>query len=96
VELLKGSQRGIWGLLENTLALSWAFPLEQGAARIARDAQAMTIAVEEWLVRYPGASATWQLHQGTIAGGDRAHDEWRELLAATLHGSFDAMLKSRE
>jgi adenylate cyclase len=89
VELLKGQQRGIWGLLENTLAISWALPMQQGAARIARDAEAMTIALTELLRRYPGATAAWHLRQGTIAGGERAWNEWRGLLADALLGCHE-------
>jgi adenylate cyclase len=86
VELLHGQQRGIWGLLENTVAVSWALPLEQGSARIARDAEALTNSLTAMLRRYPGASATWHLHQGTIGGGELASDEWRRLLAEALLG----------
>jgi CHASE2 domain-containing sensor protein len=93
VELLMGRQRGIWGLLENTLAISWALPLEQGAARIARDAEAMTIALTELMQRYPSATATWHLHQGTIAGGELASDEWRGLLADALRGYHEQEAK---
>lgn len=86
VELIKGQQSGIWGLLEETLAISWALPGQQGAARIARDAEAMTIALTELLRRYPGATATWHLHQGTIASGEPARDEWQEILVNALLG----------
>jgi adenylate cyclase len=86
VELLSGQQRGVWGLLENTLAVSWALPLEQGSARIARDAEALTNSLTELLRRYPAATATWHLHQGTIGGGELASDEWRGLLAQALLG----------
>ena len=86
VELLKGQQRGIWSLLEDTLAISWALPGEQGAVRIAREAEAMTIALTELLRRYPGATAKWHLHQGTIASGEPARDEWRRILVSALLG----------
>jgi adenylate cyclase len=86
VELLKGQHQGIWGLLENTLAISWALPLEQGAVRIARDAEAITTALGGMLREYPDASATWHLQQGTIASGERASDDWRRLLAEALLG----------
>lgn len=87
VELLKGSQRGIWSLLEHTLAVSWALADEHGAERIARDAAATTAVLAELLRYHPGASASWQLHQGIIAGGARATETWRTLLADALRAS---------
>lgn len=93
VELLKGQQRGIWGLLEDTLAISWALPPPEGAARIARDAEALTTALTQLLRRYPDATATWHLHQGTIAGGECAWDEWRGLLADALLGCHEQKAK---
>ena len=95
VELLKGQQRGIWGLLEDTLAISWVLPLEEGAGRITLDAEAMTRALPEFLRRYPGATVTWHLHQGTIAGGELARDEWRGLLANALLGCHEQDSKQR-
>ncbi len=59
---------------------------EQDAARITKDAEAATVLLTEWLHEYRGASATWHLHQGTIAGGEQAADEWRRLLAEALIG----------
>jgi CHASE2 domain-containing sensor protein len=93
VELLKGQQRGIWGLLEDTLAVSWALPLQEGTERIERDAEAVTIALTELLRRYPGAAATWHLYQGTISGGTGAPDEWRGLLAHALLGGHEGQAK---
>ncbi len=93
VELLKGQQRGIWGLLEDTLAISWALPVPEGAARIARDAEALTNAVTQLLRRYPGATAAWHIHQRTIAGGESAWEDWRGLLADALRGCHERKAK---
>jgi len=86
VELLRGHQKGVWGLLEQTLAISWVLPAEDGAARIARDAAAVTAALSVLLQPYRGASRRWQLSQGAIWGGEQARDRWRALLAQALIG----------
>ena len=93
VEQLKGKHLGIWGLLENTVAISWALPVEQGAARIARDAEAMTAVLTEMLRDFPGASASWHLHQGAIVAGEQAAGEWRRLLAEALLGYREQQTK---
>jgi adenylate cyclase len=87
VEVLKGRQRGVWGLLENILAVSWAVPVgdREAPARIARDAEAVMAALSPLLHKYFGSDqATWYLHQGAISGGAGAQDEWRALLAEAL------------
>jgi hypothetical protein len=89
VELLKTHQRGIWSLLENTLAISWALPMQQGASRIACDAEVMTTALTQLLRQYPDTTATWHFHQGTIVGGECAWDEWQRLLADALLGGHE-------
>jgi adenylate cyclase len=91
VEVFKGKHRGIWGLLESMLAVTWALPMEpgpagQGAARIAADAEATTQALAVMLQSHAGVSASWHLQQGTVAGGDQAADQWRRLLAQALLG----------
>ena len=86
VELLKGRQKGLWGLLERTLAVSWVLPAPEGAVRITRDAEAMTTALPRLLRQYPEATVTWRLHQSAMTGGERARDEWRTLLAQALLG----------
>jgi hypothetical protein len=93
VELLKGRQRGIWGLLEDTVAISWALPLPEGAARIARDAEAMMTAVTQLLRRYPDATAAWHFHQDPIAGGECAWEDWGALLADALRGCHERKAK---
>jgi len=95
VELLQGQHRGIWGLLENTLAITWALPGDAEASRIARDAAATTGMLQEQLREHAGASATWHLHQGTIATGEQASDDWRRLLAEALLGDRDGQAKLR-
>jgi adenylate cyclase len=86
VETLKGPQKGLWGLLDDTLAVSWVLPAQDGASRIARDAEAVTVMLPELLRPYPGATAAWQLHHRAITGGKQARDEWRTLLAEALLG----------
>jgi adenylate cyclase len=89
VEMLKGRQKGIWGLFENTLAVSWVVPAQdqEAAARMARDVEAVTAALPA-LLRKVGADAdngtAWFVHEGTISGGAEAPAGWRALFAQAL------------
>jgi hypothetical protein len=89
VEILKGNQRGIWDLLEDTLAISWLRPLDDEDARlsIARDIEAVQQAIMPLLKKYCTVTENdveWFIHEGSIAGGDAARDSWRALFAETL------------
>ena len=89
VEILKGRQKGIWGLFEDTLAISWLRPAddENSRLRIARDINTISQAIEP-LLRKHAANADndvdWFVHEGPITGGDEACDSWRALFAETL------------
>lgn len=89
VDMLKGHQKGIWGLFEHTVAVSWVVPTEdeEGAARMARDVEAVTAALPA-LLRKVGADAdngtAWLVHEGVISGGAEAAAGWRALLAQAL------------
>jgi hypothetical protein len=93
VELLQGQHRGIWGLLENMLAITWALPADTEATRIAHDSEAATAALTDQLRSFPDASATWHLQQGTIATGQSAAADWRRLLAEALLGYHDSQAR---
>jgi adenylate cyclase len=89
VEILKGRQKGIWGLFEDTLAISWLRPAddEDSRLRIVRDINAITQAIGP-LLRKHAANADndvdWFVHEGPITGGDEACVSWRALFAETL------------
>jgi len=89
VDVLKGHQKGIWGLFEHTVAVSWVVPAgdEEGAARMARDVEAVTAALPA-LLRKAGAAAdngaAWFVHEGVISGGVEAAAGWRALFAQAL------------
>lgn len=89
VEILKGRQKGIWGLFENTLAISWVCREDEleRRERISRDIEAIVQTIGPLLQKY-GANAdngaTWFVHETAIAGGEKAREEWRALFAETL------------
>jgi adenylate cyclase len=86
VEVLKGRQKGIWALFENTLAVSWMAPAQDQAARgrVTRDIERVTASLKEVLpdVQSQGVNAvTWYVHEGRISGGKAARAGWRALFA---------------
>jgi hypothetical protein len=86
VEMLKGRQEGIWALFENVLAVSWALPPGDRAARarVADDIAAIIGAVKATLPPSDGAgngAVTWVVHEGPISGGEAARTGWRALFA---------------
>lgn len=87
VEVLKGRQKGVWGLLENILAVSWVLPATADPARIALDAEELTKLLPGLLRPYRGASVAWDIQHRAMSGGERSRGEWRALLAAALLGS---------
>ena len=89
VEILKGTQKGLWGLFEDTLAISWLCPPEDKEARerIGRDIEAAQQAAGPLLRKHgsiPDNEMEWFVHEGRIAGGEHARDSWRALLAETV------------
>ena len=89
VEILKGNQKGLWGLFENTLVISWVCPADDHAAqqRIQQDADAASQKILPLLKKYCAAQeqdVTWFTHQGMVAGGETARESWRILFAEAL------------
>ncbi|MDD5329988.1 MAG: CHASE2 domain-containing protein [Sulfuricella sp.] len=88
-ELLKGRQHGLWGLLEDTLAISWVCREDDAdcRAQVAADVAVISQAVGPLLQKY-GANADNEnicfVHQTRMAGGETAPAEWRALFAETL------------
>jgi len=86
VEMLKGRQKGIWALFENTLAVSWVIPAHDHAARkrVAKDIENISACIEGLLPRRLDAgdnALTWFVHDGLISGGTAAKAGWRALFA---------------
>lgn len=93
VEILKGRQKGVWDLFEDTVAISWVCREDEldRRERIARDIEAIAQAIGPLLQKH-GANAdngaTWFVREAPIAGGEKAREEWRALFAETLlHGN---------
>ena len=89
VDIIKGVQRGVWGLLEDTLAISWLYAPgdEEMHQKITGDAEAAEKAIVPLLRKYCAVSdkdVECFVHEGVIAGGDQADVSWRALFAATV------------
>ena len=89
VEALTGEQKGLWNLLENTLAVSWVAEAQDAEAQATtlRDIDALLAALPMVLRRHlahPDNAASHFIHHGHIAGGDAARTGWRVMLAEAL------------
>jgi adenylate cyclase len=89
VEILNGSQKGVWNLFEDTLAISWVCALDDMNARqhIQQDIGAIEQALLPLLSRHymvAEQEVDWIVHEGPIAYGEEARSSWRTLFAATL------------
>jgi CHASE2 domain-containing sensor protein len=91
VEMMRGSQRGIWGVLDNLLVATWAHAPgdAKSAEQVAREAKELM----EAMPRLIGASriAGEELHDHTlhtlplgVDGANPTGQEWRRLFAETL------------
>ncbi len=88
-ELLKGRQQGLWGLFEDTLAISWVCREDDAdcRAQVAADAAAISQAAGPLLQKHDANADNENIcfvHQARMAGGESAADEWRALFAETL------------
>lgn len=91
VEMLRGAQRGIWGVLDNLLVVSWIHATgDEAAARaIAREASDLVAAMPRLV---EGARIAGEvLHDHTVhacglgmSGAHPTEPEWRQLFAQTL------------
>lgn len=91
VEMLRGSQRGIWGVLDNLLVVSWACAADDAAAQaaITLEAQALARRMPELVGASRVAGESLQGHVvHTLAlgtGGQHpTESDWREIFAQTL------------
>ena len=89
VEILKSSQKGLWNLFEDMLAISWQIPEndEEARLRIQKDIATIEQVLLPLLRQYyvvTEQDVEWFIDEGVILGGDREADSWRTLFGATL------------
>ncbi len=89
VEVMSGAQKGLWGLFEKTVAISWVADAEDKAALQAIDADLEQVLsglqplLGKFLLHVEGA-ASHVVHQGRVQGGEQAAEGWRLLFADAL------------
>ena len=86
VEMLEGTQKGIWALLDNCLVVSWAVPEGDTSARdrMRKDIDRVTVSMQDLLPKYLGNgthAANWVIHEGILSGGETAKASWDKMLA---------------
>ena len=89
VEALGGGQKGLWGLLENTIAVSWVAEAQDAGTQeaVRRDLDAVLAALPTVLRQHlgqPDNAASHFVHYGRIAGGSAARAGWRAIFAEAL------------
>ncbi len=89
VEVMSGEQKGLWGLFEKTIAISWVADASDAAAQQAVDADVEALLaglqplLSKFLFHVEGA-VSHVVHSGNVHGGEEAEKEWRLLLAEAL------------
>ena len=89
VEIIKGTQKGLWGLFEDTLAISWMCVQNDRAAweNIVNDIDLAKRSIVGILRKHCSISANdvdCHVHEGVINGGEQARNSWQALFAAAL------------
>ena len=91
VEMMRGTQRGIWGILDNLLIVTWAHAVNDGQAMktVETESRALAEAMPKLVARSRIAGEELQDHtiHAMALGVEGAHPtepEWRRLLAETL------------
>jgi CHASE2 domain-containing sensor protein len=89
VEVMSGAQKGLWGLFEKTIAISWVGDADDELAQQAiRDDLDQVVAgllplLRRFLLHVEGAESH-VVFQGKIHGGEHAAEGWRLLFAEAL------------
>lgn len=89
VEVMSGAQKGLWGLFEKTIAISWVGDADDELAQQAiRDDLDQVLAglhplLRRFLLNIEGAESH-VVFQGKIHGGEHAAEGWRLLFAEAL------------
>ena len=87
VETLKGGQRGLWGLLEGMVAISWTCPADDSARResIMKEMESLTEPIEKKKITNTAHQTDHFIFQDDlIDGGEKAADGWTVLLGEAL------------
>lgn len=89
VEVMNGAQKGVWGLFEKTIAISWVADAADEVAQkaIREDVEKVLNGLHPLLQRHllhVDKAASHVLHQGNVHGGERAAEGWRLLFAEAL------------
>lgn len=89
VEVVSGAQKGVWGLFEKTVAISWVAEVGDAAAQQAIDAD-LALLLERLqpllgkFLPHLDDAESHVVHQGLVHGGELAEDGWRALFAEAL------------
>lgn len=89
VEILKQSQKGLWSLFEDIVAISWVSKLgdQVVAAQIQKDIELIEQALLPLLSGHYEVTdnhVDWSVQEGVIASGNDAGNSWRTLFGVTL------------
>lgn len=89
VDIIKGLQRGVWGLFEDTLALTWLYPPgdDEMRQKIMRDVEAAEKGILPLLRKHCAISekdVACFVHEGVVAGGEQASASWRGVFASAV------------
>lgn len=94
VDIVKGRQKGLWGLFEATVTVSWAYPLADAPRRerVEQDLQRVRAAMPELVdsLRVNEEKLAGEAVRSAsvgAAGTEAARAEWRALFAAALEAA---------
>lgn len=89
VETVTGTQKGVWGLFEKTIALSWVADAADASAcaavraDVAQVQQTLPQVLGRFLL-YPEKAASHMVREGRLRGGSPAAEDWRALFGEAL------------
>jgi CHASE2 domain-containing sensor protein len=89
VEVMGGAQKGLWGLFEKTIAISWVADGEDADAQqaISNDVEQVLNGMQPLLRRFllhADGAESHVLHRDNVRGGVDAEEGWRLLFAEAL------------
>ncbi len=84
VEMMNGDQKGIWGLFDTTIAVSW---LSESETFTPEEIEQLINETRIWLHRSlikNSDAVNYVVHQTTLHGGELAAEGWQQLFAQAL------------
>ena len=89
VDVIKGSQKGLWDLFEKTFTVSWVVDSGDmsGAERVQQDIEKVLASLQMQLrkhLAHPENAVEWFVYHGVVAGGAEAPASWRAMFARAL------------